>query len=156
MAIQRITVCVEPPGAHDDPDALHSAIGKAMAPYSYDHEDIPHPDWVGEWDYWAVSGANFAFAVLPGHENDPRLVRDSDWQRGSEGEELDWGRCHGGPRGLLDLDVDRDATALEAARRWDEWARFAADHPDATSLTLFRPGTPRPERGELALPSNKP
>ena len=78
MAKQRITVCVEPPDDPADPDALRAAIGKTMAPYFYDREDIPHPARVGEWDDRAISGANFAFAVLPGHENDPRLVRDSD------------------------------------------------------------------------------
>ncbi|MGM9469042.1 hypothetical protein [Streptomyces murinus] len=75
MAEQRITVCVEPPADPTDPDTLRAAIGKAMAPYFYDREDIPHPDWVGEWDYWAISGANFAFAVLPGHEDGGPVYR---------------------------------------------------------------------------------
>ncbi|WP_317447569.1 hypothetical protein [Streptomyces collinus] len=129
MAKQRITVCVPPPSDPADPDALHRAIGEAMAPYYYDREPIPHPDWVGEWDYWFVSGANCPFAVLPGHEDDPRLVRYDEWTESSE--ELPRGRCHGGPRGLLDLYTDRQAAAHEAARRWDEWARFAAGHPPA-------------------------
>ncbi|MGW3498620.1 hypothetical protein [Streptomyces sp. NPDC001020] len=131
MAKQRITVCVAPPSDPADPDALREAIGEAMAPYHYGREDIPHPDWVGEWDYWAISGGRYAFAVLLGHEDDPRLVRVGDWQQGSEWEELDRGRCHGGPRGILDLDTDREAAAQEAALRWDEWARFAAGHPPA-------------------------
>ncbi|GAA1040515.1 hypothetical protein GCM10009566_31290 [Streptomyces murinus] len=70
MAEQHMTVCVEPPDDPADPDALRAAIGKAMAPYFYDREDIPHPDWVGEWDYWAISGANFSLRPRPGDVRD--------------------------------------------------------------------------------------
>ncbi|MFF3626565.1 hypothetical protein [Streptomyces sp. NPDC002164] len=56
--------------------------------------------WVGEWDYWFISGANCAFAVLPEREDDARLVRFDDWN--DSAEELPRDRCHGGPRGLLD------------------------------------------------------
>ncbi|MFF5013744.1 hypothetical protein [Streptomyces sp. NPDC001165] len=129
MAKQRITVCVPPPSAPADPDALRQAIGEAMAPHYYWREDRPHPDWVGEWDYWFISGSNCPFAVLPDHEDDPRLVRNDEW-RPSE-EELPRDRCHGGPRALLDLDTDREAAADEAAWRWNDWARFAAGHPPA-------------------------
>lgn len=85
--------------------------------------------WVGEWDYWFISGANCAFAVLPEREDDAWLVRFDDWN--DSAEELPRDRCHGGPRGLLDLDTDREAVADEAARRWDRWTRFAAGHPSA-------------------------
>ncbi|WP_424861796.1 hypothetical protein [Streptomyces sp. MMS24-I29] len=129
MAKQRITVCVPPPEDPADSGALRRAIGKAMAPYYYDREDRPHPDWVGEWDYWFISGANCAFAVLPGREDDARLVRFDDWN--DSAEELPRDRCYGGPRGLLDLDTDREAVADEAARWWDRWTRFAAGHPSA-------------------------
>ncbi|MFF7975280.1 hypothetical protein [Streptomyces sp. NPDC007905] len=129
MGKQRMTVCIPPLGGPADPQALRRAIGEAMAPYYYDREPIPHPGWVGEWDYWYVSGSNCPFAVLPGHEDDPRLVRYDEWEKSSE--ELPLDRCHGGPRALLDLDTDRRAVADEAARRWDGWVRFAAGHPPA-------------------------
>ncbi|MFJ7078431.1 hypothetical protein [Streptomyces sp. NPDC098781] len=125
MAKGRVTVCVSP-SAPEDPESLRRAIGGAMAPYDYDRADIPHPDWVGEWDYWAVSGAGCEFAVLPGHEDDPRLVRHDEWNEPPE--ELPRSRCHGGPRGLLDLDTDRAAVGREAARRGDDWQRFEARH----------------------------
>ncbi|MEU1401466.1 hypothetical protein ABZ471_03720 [Streptomyces sp. NPDC005728] len=129
MGKQRMTVCIQPPGGPAGPDALRRAIGEAMAPYCYDREDIPHPGWVGEWDYWFISGANCGFVILPGHEDDPRLVRYDEWKESSE--ELPWDRCHGGPRALLDLDADRVTAAQEAAGRWDDWSRFAAGHPPA-------------------------
>lgn len=125
MAKGRVTVCV-PACDPEDPESLRRAIGQAMAPYDYNREDIPHPDWVGEWDYWAISGAGCEFAVRPGHEDDPRLVRHDEWREPPE--ELPRSRCHGGPRGLLDLDTDRAEAAREAARRWDDWRRFEARH----------------------------
>ncbi|MCE3036196.1 hypothetical protein [Streptomyces sp. CMSTAAHL-2] len=91
---------------------------------------------MGEREYWAISGANFAFAVLPGHEDGPRLHRDSDWKR-------DEGGARPGRDGVL-----------EAARQRDEWARFAADHPPAlpaptasTGHTSTRSATPRSAPG---------
>lgn len=131
MAKARVTVCV-PPCDPDDPESLRRAIGRAMAPYDYNREDIPHPDWVGEWDYWFISGGRWTFAVLPGHEDDPRLVRHDERPRPSE--ELPRSRCHGGPRGLLDLDTDRAAAAREAADRWDDWRRFADRHAGSESV----------------------
>jgi hypothetical protein len=131
MAKGRVTVCV-PACDPEDPESLRRAIGRAMAPYDYDREDIPHPDWVGEWDYWVISGAGCTFAVLPGHEDDPRLVRHDEWKRPAE--ELPRSRCHGGPRGLLDLDTDRAEAAREAARQWDDWRRFAESHAGPESV----------------------
>ncbi|MFE5816503.1 hypothetical protein ACFQ6S_24305 [Streptomyces sp. NPDC056479] len=87
---------------------------------------------MGEWDYWFVSGAGYAFAVLPGHEDDPRLVRHDEWTE--RPEELPRSRCHGGPRGLLDLDTDRAEVGREAARRWDDWRRFADRHTGPESV----------------------
>ncbi|MDX2591446.1 hypothetical protein PV343_03975 [Streptomyces sp. WI03-4A] len=112
MAKQRITVCVPSPSDPAAPDALHRAIGEVMAPYHYDSEPLPHPNWVGEWDYWFVSGSNCPFAVLPGHEDDLRLVRHDEWEKSSG--ELPRDRCHGGPHGLLDLDTDRQAATAVA------------------------------------------
>ncbi|MDC0772942.1 hypothetical protein [Streptomyces sp. HD] len=133
MAKQRITVCL-PPCDQDDPESLRRAIGRAMAPYDYNREDSPHPDWVGEWDYWFISGAGCEFAVLPGHEDDPRLLRHDEWKE--RPEELPRSRCHGGPRGLLDLDTDRAEVAREAARRWDDWRRFADRHAGGSESVL--------------------
>ncbi|MEU1187556.1 hypothetical protein [Streptomyces sp. NPDC005859] len=88
MGKQRITVCLPPVG----PEGWKRAIGQAMDPFWYDREDRPHPDWVGEWSYWFVSRAGCLFDVLPGHEDDPRLVRDDDWTEPPE--DLPPSRCH--------------------------------------------------------------
>lgn len=131
MGKQRITVCLPPVG----PAGLKRAIGQAMAPYRYDREDHPDPDWVGEWDYWHVSGADCLFDVLPGFEDDPRLVRHDDWVEPPG--DLPPSRCHGGPRGILDLDTPR---AAEARRRSDDWRAyqlFAARHPPALPFHRF-------------------
>ncbi|WP_031487568.1 hypothetical protein [Streptomyces bicolor] len=87
---------------------------------------------MGEWDYWVISGGSWTFAVLPGQEDDPRLVRQDE--RPGPSEELPRSRCHGGPRGLLDLDTDRAAAAREAADRWDDWRRFADRHAGPESV----------------------
>ncbi|MFF2848403.1 hypothetical protein ACFVT5_19075 [Streptomyces sp. NPDC058001] len=131
MAKQRITVCLPPVG----PDGLKQAIGRAMAPFRYDREDVPHPDWVGEWDYWFVSGAGCLFDVRPGHEDDPRLVRHDDWTESAE--DLPPSRCHGGPRGLLDLDTPRAAEARRAAGTWTAYHAFADRHPPALPFHHF-------------------
>ncbi|MFE3943800.1 hypothetical protein ACFXPV_18300 [Streptomyces sp. NPDC059118] len=71
--------------------------------------------WVS-WSYWYVSGAGCLLDVLPGHEDDPRLVRHDDWTELPE--DLPPSRCHGGPRGILDLDTPRAAEARRAAGTW--------------------------------------
>ncbi|MFF8716507.1 hypothetical protein ACF07T_34510 [Streptomyces sp. NPDC015184] len=131
MAKQRVTVCV-PPCAPED---LHRFIGRAMAPFDYNRTDHPDPDWVGEWDYWFVSGAGCLFAVLPGHEQDPRLVRRDEWTEPPVDPPPS--RCHGGPRGLLDLAVDRDEAAARARVLWKEYQEFATCYPPALPYGFF-------------------
>ncbi|MDX3801981.1 hypothetical protein [Streptomyces sp. AK04-3B] len=139
MAKQRITVCLPPVG----PDGLKQAIGQAMAPFWYDREDRPHPDWVGEWSYWFVSGAGCLLDVLPGHEDDPRLVRYDDWTEPPD--DLPPSRCHGGPRGILDLGAARAAEARRAAGDWTAYRAFADRHPPALPFHHFE------ERARAAL-----
>ncbi|MFJ2880033.1 hypothetical protein ACIPJN_23290 [Streptomyces sp. NPDC086796] len=127
MGQQRITICLPPVG----PDGLE----QAMAPFRYDREDRPHPDWVGEWSYWFVSGAGCLLDVLPGHEDDPRLVRHDDWTEPPE--DLPPSRCHGGPRGILDLDTPRAAEARRAADTWTAYHAFADRHPPALPFRHF-------------------
>ncbi|MGW7710626.1 hypothetical protein [Streptomyces sp. NPDC054771] len=131
MGKQRITVCLPPVG----PDGLKQAMEQAMAPFWYDREDRPHPDWVGEWSYWFVSGAGCLLDVLPGHEDDPRLVRYDDWA--NPPVDLPPSRCHGGPRGVLDLDTPRAAEARRAAGTWTAYHAFADRHPPALPFRHF-------------------
>ncbi|WP_326818520.1 MULTISPECIES: hypothetical protein [unclassified Streptomyces] len=111
------------------------AIGQAVAPFWYDREDRPHPDWVGEWSYWFVSGAGCLVDVLPGHEDDPRLVRYDDWTEPSE--DLPPSRCHGGTRGILDLDTPRAAGTRQAAGTWTAYRAFADRYPPALPFHHF-------------------
>jgi hypothetical protein len=47
-----------------------------MVPYDYNREGFPDdPAWMGEWDYWQIDGRGCEFPVLPGSEDDPRLIR---------------------------------------------------------------------------------
>lgn len=131
MGQQRITICLPPVG----PDGLEQALEQAMAPFWYDREDRPHPDWVGEWSYWFVSGAGCLLDVLPGHGDDPRLVRHDDWTEPPE--DLPPSRCHGGPRGILDLDTPRAAEARRAAGTWTAYHAFADRHPPALPFRHF-------------------
>ncbi|WP_446042179.1 hypothetical protein, partial [Streptomyces sp. SID1121] len=146
MGKQRITVCVLPVA----PDGLKQAIGQVMAPFSYDREDRPHPDWVGEWSHWFVSGAGCLFDVLPGHEDDRRLVRYDDWT--DFPDDLPPSRCHGGPRGVLDLGTPRTVEARRAADTWTAYRAFADRHPRALPFHHFaeRVRTLEPEHAREA------
>ncbi|MFJ2649785.1 hypothetical protein ACIO1C_24070 [Streptomyces sp. NPDC087420] len=124
MAKERVTVCLAP----CEPVDLQEAIGAAMAPYFYYPEERPDPDWVGEWDYWYVSGAGCEFAVRAGCEGDPRIVRE-EGPEAVDRPPLPPDRCHGGPRGLLDFETDRAEVAEEASRAWSEWQEFADGCP---------------------------
>ncbi|MEU2024093.1 hypothetical protein ABZ565_18335 [Streptomyces sp. NPDC016469] len=146
MGKQRITVCLPPVG----PDGLKQAIGRAMSPFWYDREDRPHPDWVGEWSHWFVSGAGCLFDVLPGHEDDPRLVRYDDWTDDGPGD-LPPSRCHGGPRGILDLDAPRAAEARRAGDTWTAYRAFADRFPPALPFHHFAERARTPEPGEAAV-----
>ncbi|QIQ03611.1 hypothetical protein [Streptomyces liangshanensis] len=120
-----------------DHAGLRQAIGQAMAPFWYDREDRPRPDWVGEWSYWFVSAGNHLFDVLPGHEDDPRLVRYDDWT--DSPENLPPSHCHGGPRALLDLDTPRTAESRRAADTWTAYhalaERFRTQDPRELTAT---------------------
>ncbi|MFE2015210.1 hypothetical protein [Streptomyces sp. NPDC059491] len=132
MAKERITVCL--PAC--EPAELRQAIERAMAPYRYEREDMP-ADWVGEWDYWYVSGAGCEFPVVAGHEGDPRLVRE-ELELSTGPRVLPPGLCDGGPRGLLDFEAARRPAAEQAERNWADWHELAAAHPPAQPFGVFR------------------
>ncbi|GAA2709411.1 MULTISPECIES: hypothetical protein [Streptomyces] len=106
MAHEIVTVCL-PPDAHH---ALHSAVEAALAPFDMNGD---HEPYQGEWDLWWLGRPGEEFAVLPGHEDDPRLVRAP---LDAYGRPRHWtpGQCDGGPRRLLDFAGmrARDARAL--------------------------------------------
>lgn len=107
MAHEMVTVCL-PPDAHLD---LPAAIEEAMAPFDFNGD---HKPYQGEWDLWWIGRPGEEFDVLPGHEDDPRLVRPplDAW-----GKPRHWspGQCDGGPRGLLDFPGMRALAARNAA-----------------------------------------
>jgi len=127
MAHEMVTVCL-PPDAHQD---LQTAIELAMAPFDLNGD---HEPYQGEWDQWWLGRPGEEFDVLPGHEDDPRLVRAP---LDAYGDIRPWalGQCDGGPRGLLDfkgmrtraaqltasLDPDR-ASQTPYRQRQPEWA----------------------------------
>ena len=131
MARDIITVCLPPTAPADVPDALAAA----MAPFWNDAEIAPGDDWQGEWEWWHIFGGHDAqaLAVRPSCEDDPRLVRNPLWSDGSLRPPLPPGRCDGGPRGLLDLDLDRSPVAGAAGADWDGWTAFSAGFEPALS-----------------------
>ncbi|MDK0523996.1 hypothetical protein [Streptomyces sp. ML-6] len=46
-------------------------------------------------------------------------------------------RCHGGPRGLLDLAGDRDEAVARARVLWREYQEFEAGYPSALPYGFF-------------------
>ncbi|MCF6422669.1 hypothetical protein [Amycolatopsis tucumanensis] len=118
MAHEMVTVCL-PSDAHRD---LRAALDEAMSPFAD-----------GEWDHWWLGRSGDVFDVLPGHGNDPRLVRAAVDARG---EPREWtpGTCDGGPRGLLDFAGMRTRAARRALEP-DPWIPFARRVPDRAVAT---------------------
>ncbi|MFD8209671.1 hypothetical protein ACFV2S_25145 [Streptomyces sp. NPDC059695] len=128
MSKQVVTVCLPPCEPHE----VREALAAAMAPFAYDAQfGKPDEEWQGEWDYWLVDAYGWDFTVRPGHEDDPRIVRDADARPRPRS------LCDGGPKGLLDLDTGRAVAAREAGERWDAWRVFAAGFPPSLPYAHF-------------------
>ncbi|MER5883752.1 hypothetical protein ABT160_07975 [Streptomyces sp. NPDC001941] len=147
MAKQHVTVCLAP----CEPADLLRAIGEAMAPFDMNQDDIDLAERHGRWDYWYVSGVGREFAVRPGHEHDPGLVRTEDWLDGmglvpwteDDAERAPDRHCYGGPKELLDLGREREEAAARAEREWRAWHELAAAHPAPLPFSTFSARTER-------------
>lgn len=133
MAKERVTVCV-PPCAPED---VHRAIGAAMAPYDYNRDaGVGDPDDETWWDYWQIDGRGCEFLVVPGHEDDPRLIRGTEALSG-EPRNVPPSLCDGGPRALLDLETPRAQAAAGARRAFEAWQDFSAAYPPTRPSSAF-------------------
>ncbi|MCZ0989250.1 hypothetical protein [Streptomyces diastatochromogenes] len=142
MANELLTVCL-PPDAGPD---LRAAVAAALAPYDMNGT---HKPYQGEWDHWRIGCPGSEFMVVPGHEDDPRLIRDTEKFRG---EVREWvpGLCDGGPRRLLDFGAMRARTdavtadhllTLEGAWAYDytlDMDSYLDDLPPDTLLVRLR------------------
>ncbi|MER7770600.1 hypothetical protein [Kitasatospora sp. NPDC096140] len=135
MSREIITACLPP----TDPADVMEALAAAMAPFWNDAEIPPGGVWQGEWQWWHIYGGYRAdgFAVRAGHEADPRLIRNPFELDGRPRPPQPAGRCDGGPRGLLDLDVDRAPVADQAGADWDRWVAFSAGFEPALTLSAM-------------------
>ncbi|MEV7359065.1 hypothetical protein [Kitasatospora sp. NPDC091276] len=135
MSREIVTVCLPP----TDPADVTEARAAAMAPFWNDTEIPPGDVWQGEWEWWHVYGGYLTdgFAVRTGHEADPRLIRNPLLLDGRPRPPQPAGRRDGGPRGLLDLDVDRTPVAEQAGTDWDRWAAVSAGFEPTLSLTAM-------------------
>ncbi|MFF4378445.1 hypothetical protein [Kitasatospora sp. NPDC001547] len=125
----RIIVCL--PGA--DATRVDEAVAEAMRPFASDGAGAVERD---VWDSYRITGGG-GLPVLPGHEDDPRLVAGRPFPDGTpDGAEP--GLCAGGPRELIDF---RDRQRTEAAEHtglvWDRWREVAAEHPVAHGESVF-------------------
>ncbi|MEV0719084.1 hypothetical protein [Asanoa sp. NPDC050611] len=138
MAGLSIVVCLAPDSSAD----LVTAIDTAMAPFEAAQGFAPERD---QWFRWSVEGGSdgHGFRILPGQEDDPRLVHDQAHRRDGPRPSLP-GMCAGGPRGLLDLAGPRAEAAAAAAQVWDLFHRLPAELPAALPLEHF-----------VALPENQ-
>ncbi|MGW2724146.1 hypothetical protein [Streptomyces sp. NPDC001492] len=133
MAKERVTVCVPP----CDPGDVVEAIGAAMARYDYNRDDgVGDPDDETWWDYWQIDGRGCEFLVVPGHEDDPRLIRGAESVSG-EPRNVPPSLCDGGPRALLDLETPRSQAAAEARRAFEAWQDFSAAYPPTRPSSHF-------------------
>ncbi|WP_030939766.1 hypothetical protein [Streptomyces sp. NRRL S-646] len=133
MAKERVTVCVPP----CDPGDVVEAIGAAMAPYDYNRDaGVGDPDVETWWDYWQIDGRGCEFLVVPGHEDDPRLIRGAKALSGAP-RNVPPSLCDGGPRALLDLETPRAQAAAQARRAFEAWQDFSAAYPPALPSSHF-------------------
>ncbi|WP_329097648.1 hypothetical protein [Streptomyces sp. NBC_01439] len=120
MAGMRIVVCL--PG--EARTRLDEALAEAMAPFEI---DFTRDEELDIWDGWTICGNGSyrdGFQLLPGYEDDPRIVREVR-DDGVPG----W--CAGGPREAMAFAEIR-AEARDIARAaWDLWRELARSHPPA-------------------------
>ncbi|MFG2961979.1 hypothetical protein ACGFZS_01730 [Streptomyces sp. NPDC048288] len=134
MAREQVTVCLPP----CDPGDVVRAVGAAMAPYDYNRDaGVGDPDAETWWDYWQVDGGGCEFLVVPGYEDDPRLVRGAETLSGQP-RNVPPTLCDGGPRALLDLETPRARAAAEARRTFEAWQEFASAYPPGRAFGDFR------------------
>lgn len=141
VAKERVTVCV----SECDREEVHDKLKDAMAPFSYEAAESSGDVSQGEWDYWRIFSGGYPFMVMPGHEEDWRIVRGV-----SDGQSDEWtlspSLCDGGPRGILDFDTGRTRAESVARRNWRTWREFAEQYPRAQGLMHFwRLSWQRPE-----------
>lgn len=128
MAHAIVTICM----LDVEESKLQECIVSAMLPYNMEHD----PN--NKWDSWVIFGgdADWGLAVRPGHDDDPRLVRNLCYGNGEPRQRWPL-RCDGGPKSLLDFDTDRDKEAGLAEADWAEWNAFASDYPAAKPMRYF-------------------
>jgi hypothetical protein len=76
------------------------------------------------------------FWIMPGFEDDPRLLHDPPRYDGTLLPSLP-GMCAGGPRWLLDLTRAYVKAETSAGQAWDLWQRLTAEMPGALPLSAF-------------------
>lgn len=128
------------------------ALARALAPFDMNSEQNP---WErGMWQSWRIAGGSngLGFAIVEGHEHDPRLIHDDPlW--GGEARPSVPGACAGGPRSLLDFTRPSAAGERFAAATWDLWHGLLAAYPSTVPLSVFlqarKPGSDRTRMREL-------
>lgn len=113
-----VVVCL-PPGALED---LHAAIEAALAPFRTDALQAYSRSLTGESWRVAKDDGRQGFWVVPGREDDARLIRGESRRGCESASRVPW-RCKGGPRELLDLEPEPlfTRTLIERARRnWQD------------------------------------
>src|SRR2546423_10976935 len=134
MAKERVTVCVPP----CDPGDVVEAIGAAMAPYDYNRDaGVGDPDVETWWDYWQIDGRGCEFPVVPGHEDDPRLIRGAKALSG-EPRNVPPSLCDGGPRALLDLETPRAQAAARGRRGLGRRGGYTPPHTPLPASGVFQ------------------
>ncbi|MER6313934.1 hypothetical protein ABT237_09220 [Streptomyces sp. NPDC001581] len=125
MAGMRIVVCL--PG--EARSRLDEAVAEAMSPFEIDYSRGEELDI---WDGWWIRGGadGGGFQLLPGYEEDPRVVHDGPRGDGTREPSLP-GRCAGGPREALAFAEIRAEAAGLARAAWDLWHGLAPHHPPA-------------------------
>jgi hypothetical protein len=126
-----IVVCLAPDAAGD----VVAAIDAAMAPFEAMQGFPAERD---QWESWSVVGGSdgTGFRIVPGAEDDPRLIHDQPHWDGGPRPGMP-GMCAGGPRGILDLTSDGAEAAAAAGQLWDLFHALRGELPPALPLAHF-------------------
>jgi hypothetical protein len=132
LAGMSIVVCLPPDSAVD----VVSALDRVMAPFEA-YRGFPSER--DQWERWSIRGGSdgSGFRVLPGMEDDPRLIHDQSIREREPQPSLA-GMCAGGPRGLFDLVSPVAEAEIAAGQLWDLFHKLRDELPAVLPLEHFR------------------
>ncbi|MDI2132529.1 hypothetical protein [Yinghuangia seranimata] len=130
MAKFSAIVCLPPEAGAD----VEAAVAAALAPFKIC--EGPEETWM--WDEWWIRDGTAGFPVIPGHDDDPRLVHRKTLWDGSPAAPPVPGWCGGAPHELIDFATPLAEAERRAEAAWRVLSELGAAHPPAASWGELR------------------